>query len=92
MIVIGGVGSIYGSVLGAIVVAALFPLFQEGEDLLKGLPLIQLDPSAPTGLTLGLLAVLVYGLALILFLMFFPTGLAGLWAKVRRYFATWPFT
>lgn len=92
MIVIGGVGSVYGSVLGAIVIAALFPLFQEGKDLLKGLPLIQLDGTKPTGLTLDLLAVLVYGLALILFLMFFPTGLAGLWAKVRRYFATWPFS
>jgi branched-chain amino acid transport system permease protein len=92
MIVIGGVGSIYGSVLGAIVIAALFSLFQEGQGLLKGLPLIELDPSKPTGLTLDLLSVLVYGLALILFLMFFPTGLAGLWAKVRRYFATWPFS
>ena len=92
MIVIGGVGSVYGSVLGAIVIAALFPLFQEGQDLLKGLPLIQLDGTKQTGLTLDLLAVLVYGLALILFLMFFPTGLAGLWAKIRRYFATWPFS
>ena len=92
MIVIGGVGSVYGSVLGAIVIAALFPLFQEGKNLFSGLPFIQLDGTKPTGLTLDLLAVLVYGLALILFLMFFPTGLAGLWAKVRRYFATWPFS
>jgi branched-chain amino acid transport system permease protein len=92
MIVIGGVGSIYGSVLGAIVIAALLPLFQASEKLLKGLPLIQLNPSKPTGLTLTLLSTIVYGLALILFLMFFPTGLAGLWAKVRRYFATWPFS
>ena len=92
MIVIGGVGTVYGSVLGAIVIAALFSLFQEGQGLLKGLPLIELDPSKPTGLTLDLLSVLVYGLALIFFLMFFPTGLAGLWAKVRRYFASWPFS
>jgi branched-chain amino acid transport system permease protein len=90
MIVIGGVGSVYGSVLGAITVAVLRDSIKSAEGLLKHLPGIQLDP-AKNGVTLEILSVLIYGIMLILFLMFVPTGLAGLWARVRRYFAAWPF-
>lgn len=91
MIVIGGVGSVFGSVLGAVAVASLFDVIKSGQGLLSHLPLVQLDP-AKRGLTLSILSTLIYGLLLVLFLIFFPTGLAGLWARVRRYFATWPFS
>ena len=40
---------------------------------------------------MSILSTIIYGLLLVLFLMFFPTGLAGLWARVRRFFANWPF-
>jgi branched-chain amino acid transport system permease protein len=90
MIVIGGVGSVYGSVLGAVAIAALFDVVRSAEGLLSHVPLVQLDPTK-RGLTLSVISTLVYGLMLILFLMFFPAGLAGLWARLRRYFSTWPF-
>jgi branched-chain amino acid transport system permease protein len=90
MIVIGGVGSVYGSVLGAIAVAVLRDAITSAEGILKHLPGIQLDP-AKNGVTLEVLSSLIYGVLLIVFLMFVPTGLAGLWARVRRYFAAWPF-
>jgi branched-chain amino acid transport system permease protein len=90
MIVIGGVGSVYGSVLGAIAVASLRDVVRSGEGLLSHVPLVQLDP-AKRGLTLDALSSIIYGLLVVLFLVFFPTGLAGLWARVRRYFASWPF-
>jgi branched-chain amino acid transport system permease protein len=90
MIVIGGVGTVYGSVLGAVAIAVLFDAVRSAENLLEHVPLIQLDPSK-RGLTLNVLSVLIYGLLLILFLIYFPSGLAGVWARIRRYFSTWPF-
>lgn len=91
MIVIGGVGTIQGSVLGAVAVAVLHDAITSAQGLLKHVPFIQLDP-AKRGVTLDIFSSLIYGILLILFLMFVPTGLAGLWARIRRYFATWPFT
>lgn len=90
MIVIGGVGSVYGSVLGAIAVAVLKDVIDSSKGILQHIPGIQLDP-AKNGVTLDILSSLIYGFLLIMFLMFVPTGLAGLWARMRRYFASWPF-
>jgi branched-chain amino acid transport system permease protein len=33
----------------------------------------------------------VFGLAIILFLMVEPRGIAALWLRVKAYFLTWPF-
>ena len=90
MIVVGGVGSVFGSVLGAFAIAALFDAIRATEPVLKHLPLIQLDP-ARRGLTLSILSTTIYGLLLVVFLISFPTGLAGLWTRLRRYFSSWPF-
>ena len=90
MIVVGGVGSVFGSVLGAFAIAGLFDAIRSLEPVLKHLPLIQLDPGQ-RGLSLSILSTGIYGLLLVLFLVSFPTGLAGLWLRVRRYFSTWPF-
>ena len=90
MIVVGGVGSVFGSVLGAFAIAGLFDAIRSLEPVLKHLPLIQLDPGQ-RGLSLSILSTGIYGLLLVLFLVSFPTGMAGLWLRVRRYFSTWPF-
>jgi branched-chain amino acid transport system permease protein len=91
MIVVGGVGTIQGAVLGGITIAVLFDAIIELRPVLENIPFVQLDPSK-RGLTLSLLATLIYGLLLVFFLIYFPTGLAGLWQRIRRYFATWPFS
>jgi branched-chain amino acid transport system permease protein len=90
MIVIGGVGSVQGSVFGAIAIAGLLDFIKLLEPALKLLPGYQSNPGKP-GMTFGVLNQLLYGLLLILFLKFFPTGFAGLWARFRRFLATWPF-
>ena len=33
----------------------------------------------------------VFGVVMLLFLIFEPRGLAGIWARVRFYFQLWPF-
>jgi len=82
MILIGGLGSIRGSILGAMFVTFL----REGIPFLKG-AFAEILP----GLALPDLENLFLGLALILFIIFEPQGLAGWWHKIRRYWNTWPF-
>lgn len=74
MIVVGGLGSITGSILGAIFVG-LLPL------LLGQLP----DPLSigPLQLQVPSLITLIYGLLLLLALIFFPNGLHSLGERVR---------
>jgi branched-chain amino acid transport system permease protein len=82
MILIGGLGSIRGSILGALFVTFL----PEGIDLLEG-AYAEILP----GLAHPDLRSFFLGLALILFIIFEPQGLAGWWQKIRRYWNTWPF-
>ena len=35
---------------------------------------------------------LVYGLLIVVFLLFEPLGLYGIWVKVRNYWKGWPFS
>ncbi len=90
VIIIGGVGSVSGSVLGAIAVAGLPQVLEDLKPQLLKIPFVEANPAKP-GLTLENLRNLVYGLVIVLFLIFFPEGLAGLWRKTKRYFQTWPF-
>lgn len=78
MIVVGGLGSIHGAFLGAIVVAFLPQGLSIATDLL--------GRNTLPGLEMG-----VFGLILILFIMFEPHGLYGRWVKLRIWFQLFPF-
>ncbi|MCL4184245.1 MAG: branched-chain amino acid ABC transporter permease [Burkholderiaceae bacterium] len=80
MIVIGGLGSIHGAFLGAAFLITMPQLIALGKDLLP--PAI--------GQAVGLQGV-VYGLVLIVFVLFEPFGLYGRWLKVRTWFQLFPF-
>ena len=83
MIIVGGMGSILGSVLGAVFVTLLPEALRLVESMLR-----QSHPS----LVFPDLRALVMGLVLILFIVFEPEGLAGLWRRVREYWQEWPFS
>ena len=34
----------------------------------------------------------IFGLLIVLFLVFEPRGLAGIWFRVKAYFKAWPFS
>ena len=68
-VIIGGVASIEGSILGAAFVILVPKVFADFREMVP----------------------VVYGLAIILVLMFQPLGLYGLWLKTRLYFQLWPF-
>lgn len=82
MIILGGLGSILGAVLGAAIVTLLPEALRFVMDLLG-----ELSPD----LVLPDLRAVIVGSILILVILFEPQGLAGRWQKVRRYWTTWPF-
>ncbi len=80
MIVLGGLGSVTGSVLGAIFVSALPLVFLE---YAGSLPFI-VDPGQ-SGLVASQAAAFLYGGAIVLAVRFEPGGLVGLARRLRRH-------
>ena len=79
LIVVGGLGSLHGVVFGAIFVGFL----PQGIALLRDL--LPVAVAQLPGLEPG-----IFGLILILFLMFEPLGIYGQWRKIRRFFSEFP--
>ena len=79
IVILGGVGFIHGAVLGAAFVIVLPQLISLAKDYLPG-------NVAGSGLQ-----AVVFGLVLILFIIFEPYGLYGRWLKVRTWFELFPF-
>ncbi len=81
MIVLGGVGTVVGAVLGGLAFVAIGPI---AEHLLGGLPLLsELSSSQQQRL---MFAVIVGA-----FLLLEPLGLYGVWIRIKIYFMAWPF-
>jgi branched-chain amino acid transport system permease protein len=82
MIVVGGLGSIHGAFLGAIVVGIIPLLIAEGRGVLETL--------TGSGVIPGLESA-IFGAILIFFILFEPLGLYARWLKLRIYFELFPF-
>jgi branched-chain amino acid transport system permease protein len=82
--IVGGLGSVLGSVLGA-----LFMTFVPEALRLLANATAHWFPNA-AGLVLPMGQV-VFGLLIIVFLVFEPHGLTANWRRVKRYFHLWPF-
>jgi branched-chain amino acid transport system permease protein len=80
MVVIGGLGSVHGAFLGAIFLITMPQIISLAKDYLP----------AAVAQAPGLQG-LVYGLVLILFVLFEPLGLYGRWLKMRTYLQLFPF-
>src|SRR2546422_11045582 len=84
MIIIGGLGSILGSIFGAVCMTLL-------PEVLK------LTATSLTGVyprAFGFIAStrdVIFGLAIIPFLMFEPQGLARIWVRIRSFWQLWPY-
>lgn len=85
IIVLGGVGTVFGAVWGAIVFVVLSPLAETlFEALRPHLPMLGALSSAQQ-------ATLLFSLVVVGMLIFEPLGLLGFWLRCKRYFAAWPF-
>lgn len=86
MIIIGGIGTLAGTIAGA----ALITFLPEWINTLAGniqgvLPSLDLSSALPY------LERLFAGLAIVLVLIFEPDGLFGIWRTIKNYLVYWPF-
>ncbi|WP_313284192.1 branched-chain amino acid ABC transporter permease [Delftia tsuruhatensis] len=82
-IIVGGMGSILGSILGAVFMTMVPELLKLIVDLLPG--------GSELTVFLSPVRTMVFGLLIIVFLVFEPQGLAQMWRRLRRFFHLWPF-
>jgi len=87
MIIIGGLGSIPGSVFGAIFIVTLEEVLSHATEVL-----MNLGTTSGLAITIAPLREFVFGLAIVLFIIFEPKGLAEVWRIVRSSFRLWPFS
>ena len=85
VLLIGGVGSLYGIIYGAIFMTGVLELIK-----LAIIPLSLMFP-AIAGKFLHFKD-FFFGLAIIIFLIFEPNGLAYRWWRAKRYIWLWPFS
>ncbi len=83
MVIIGGMGSVLGALLGTVFVI-VFPYAIEAAMNALGLS----DRLASLVFAVNYAA---FGLAMILFLVFEPQGLVGMWRRAQNWFLLWPF-
>ncbi|HKC45761.1 MAG TPA: branched-chain amino acid ABC transporter permease [Burkholderiales bacterium] len=83
MVIIGGMGSVLGALLGTVFVV-LFPYVIEGT--MAALGLTELLASVVFAVNYA-----AFGLLMILFLVFEPRGLVGIWRRTQNWLLLWPF-
>ncbi len=87
MVIIGGMGNIPGAIFGATFITLLNELLRYITGLLMNMGVI-----TGSGLNMAPLKEFVFGLAIVLFILFEPRGIAELWRIVRSSFRLWPFS
>jgi len=85
MILVGGLGSVFGSILGAVFIT-LLPVFLDS--------LADIANAYIPGFNSIIQAFrqFVFGLVIIAFLIFEPGGLVHIWNNIKTYFRLWPFS
>ena len=85
MVIVGGLGSVLGSIFGAVFMV----LVPEVLNILSS-ALSQMIP------TIGQLFIpmkdVIFGALIVLFLIFEPLGLAEIWRRIKTFFLLWPFS
>jgi branched-chain amino acid transport system permease protein len=85
MVIVGGLGSVIGSIFGAVFMTLIPEILNVLSDLLKSY--------APG---MGKLIIpfkqVVFGSMIVGFLIFEPRGLAEIWSRIKKFFTLWPFS
>lgn len=87
MVLIGGAGTVSGTIMGALFISLLPTMTRE-------LPAYIGFVSSSVTDTPNVFQVesILYGLLIVLFLLFEPRGLFGIWNRIRTYWKGWPFS
>jgi branched-chain amino acid transport system permease protein len=90
MIIIGGLGSVLGAVLGAMFIKLLPISMDIGViSIAKGLFGVSYEGVADF---LANFQLFIFGVLIIVFLVAEPEGLARMWENIKRYFRLWPYS
>ena len=81
IIVVGGIGSVFGAIAGALAFVFLSPI---AELVGKEIPYLNLLTNAQQ-------SVLLFSLMVGAILLYEPLGIFGIWLKIKRFFMSWPF-
>jgi branched-chain amino acid transport system permease protein len=85
MIIVGGLGSVSGAIYGAAFMIAVPAWIEElSRNVTTG-------PFAFVSEKLPAVQQLIFGLTIVLFLVFEPRGLARLWQRAKDFIRLWPF-
>jgi branched-chain amino acid transport system permease protein len=87
MVLIGGAGTISGAIAGAFFITLLPRLTREMQ---AWVPFLSAQPNEVPNVFQ--VETILYGVLIIVFLIFEPRGLFGIWVRVRNYWKAWPFS
>jgi len=85
MIIVGGLGSILGSIFGAIFMTLIPELLNYLSEIVKIYAPGNEEIFVP-------MKEVIFGLLIVLFLIFEPLGLAEIWNRIKSFFKLWPFS
>jgi branched-chain amino acid transport system permease protein len=86
MVLIGGAGTVSGTIMGALFISLLPTLTREVPNYL---PLVSRQVTETPNVFQ--LESILYGLLIVAFLLFERRGLFGIWVRIRTYWKSWPF-
>ena len=91
-VIVGGLGSIFGSIMGGIVMTWLMLVLDKIQELpYLGNILISFSERWMNVTGLPNISSIILGLIIILIVVFEPLGLYGFWIRTKIYWKTWPF-
>jgi len=85
MIIVGGLGSILGSIFGAIFMTLIPEILNYLSEIVKMYAPGHEEIFVP-------MKEVIFGVLIVLFLVFEPRGLAEIWNRMKNFFRLWPFS
>ena len=85
MIIMGGLGSVLGSIYGALFITFL-------PEFIRILFTYLMGRSPELSVVIALVQQGSYGVFIVLFLIFEPRGIDGIWRTIKIYFRMWPYS
>jgi branched-chain amino acid transport system permease protein len=89
MIIIGGLGSVMGTLMGTVFMTLLPEAMEQATRLLAGTPL---DAALDLKQNVSYLREMAIGSVIVVFLIFEPDGLAHRWRQIKAYWKLYPFS
>jgi len=85
MIIVGGLGSVLGSIFGAVFMTLIPEILNYLSEIVKMHAPGHEEIFVP-------MKEVIFGVMIVLFLVFEPRGLAEIWNRVKNFFRLWPFS